>query len=114
MSQRTEQVASVIKQRLGELISREVELPLDHLATITRVEVTPDLKEANVFISVLPFDSSEEILGLLNEQRGRLQKMLHEDMTMKFSPKLNLLQDTQPEQASEIERLIDEELSMFG
>ena len=114
MSKRTEQVSANLQRLLGEIINRDIELPEDHLVTITRVEVTADLQNAKVFVSVLPFDSADEIIRLLQNKQGRIQKELHSQLTMKFSPKLSFLFDQQEEKAAEIERLIDEEVAKFS
>lgn len=111
MSQRTDQVESQIQRLLGEVLNREIELPEGHLATVTRVSITRDLKNARVFVSVLPFDSSDSVMKILQNNRGMIQKELHSQLTMKFSPKLEFLLDKQAEYADQIERLIDEEMT---
>ena len=113
MSQRTEQVEATLKKILGEIFTRDVEFPEDHLATITRVEVAPDLKNAKVYISVLPYDSGEDVLTMLQGQRSRIQKEAHAHLTMKFSPVFEFILDDQGEKADVIERLIDQEVELF-
>lgn len=111
MTQRTDQVESQIQRILGAVLNREIELPEGHLATITRVLINPDLKNAKVFISVLPFANSNSVMKILKNNRGMIQKELHSQLTMKFSPKLEFLLDKQPEYADQIEKLIDEEMT---
>ena len=113
MSQRTEQVAAKLKKTLGEIFTRDLELPEDHLVTISRIDVPPDLKTAKVYISILPYDSSEEIMVLLQRKRVMLQQEASKRLEMKFSPVLEFIHDKQPEEASVIERLIDEEVGLF-
>lgn len=107
MSIRTEQVESMIQQHLGEVFSREVELPEGTLATIASVSVPPDLKRAIVSISVLPFDKSKAVLKRLKGQKGHIQKELHKMMVMKSSPKLEFKIDTTQEHVSQLEELMD-------
>lgn len=109
MSQRTEQVSSQIQQLLGEIINREVELPQNHLATVSRVIVTPDLRKADVHISVLPFESSQQVVNVLKNNKGVIQKELNSNIEMKFSPKLEFFVDEQQEYAEQIDRLIEED-----
>ena len=113
MSQRTEQVESTLKKIVAELLTKEVELPQDHLVTVTRVTVAPDLKNATIFVSVLPFDSAYEVMPLLDKHRHTIQQEAVKQMTMKNSPVFKFQLDTKPEEASEIERLIDEEMGLF-
>lgn len=114
MTKRTDQVSANMQRLLGEIINRDIELPEDHLVTVTGIDVNPDLKNAKVHVSVLPFDSRHEIMNLLGAKQGRIQKELHAQLTMKFSPKLTFVLDEKEEKASEIERLIDEEVAKFS
>lgn len=113
MSQRTEQVESTLKKILGEVMTREVELPMDHLVTVSRVEVNPDLKNAKVYLSILPFESAHEVMPMLRKQKNHIQQEVHKRLEMKFSPVLDFVLDTKAEEASEMERLIDEEMNLF-
>lgn len=109
MSRRTEQVESLIGHLLGDVFSRSLEFPDGTLATISRVEVPPDLKTANVYISVLPFAESERVMGYLIRNRNRVQKEIAKGMVMKITPKIMFILDDLPEHASQIDRLIEEE-----
>ena len=109
MSIRTEQVASLIKEIMGDLFTREVEFPEGTLATITRVTIPADLKNASVYVSVLPFARGAEVMNVIRRAQSRLQYGMSKQLTMKFSPRLHFVFDEQPEKAAEIERLIDEE-----
>ncbi len=110
MSQRTDQVAERIHRLVGDAFQRELEFPEGVLPTISRVEITPDLKRANIYITVLPFARSEEVMAYLVRQRKPIQKQVHQKLTMKFVPELYFVSDSQTEHASNIERLLDEEL----
>lgn len=110
MSQRTDQVAERIHRLVGDAFQRELEFPEGVLPTISRVEITPDLKRANIYITVLPFARSEEVMAYLVRQRKPIQKQVHKQLTMKFVPELYFVSDSQTEHASNIERLLDEEL----
>ena len=109
MSQRTEQVASELAQIIGEIFSRELEFPDGTLATITRVEVMPDLKYADVYISVLPFAESERVMGYLIRQRGQVQKAIGRHLVMRNTPKIMFRLDTLPEHAAQLEAIMDKE-----
>jgi ribosome-binding factor A len=62
MTKRTEQLSALIQHNLNEIFVREVEFPLGTLATITRVEVTPDLSWAMVDLSILPISKQGSVL----------------------------------------------------
>ncbi|MBT3690248.1 ribosome-binding factor A, partial [bacterium] len=53
MEQRARQIAEVIQHELNNFFVREVEFPKDSLATLIKVDVTPDLKHAILYVSIL-------------------------------------------------------------
>lgn len=105
MSQRTEKVASVLQHELGRLLS-EVELP--HLTTIREIEVTPDLRFAKVWLSILPDTEETEgtILDLLQSQVYNWQGVLNRKLGMKIVPRISFAVDHSGEYASHINDLI--------
>lgn len=107
-STRIEKVNKLLKQKVGEFILREVELPSDCFATINRVRTTRDLKSAEVFISVLPDDHKEKIISILERNLPKIQADLADYLEMKSTPKLVLKIDDQAQRANEIENLLDE------
>lgn len=107
MSHRIYQINEVIKQHLNSFILTEIEFPKNCLATITRVETTKDLRQAKVWISVMPTAYTKKILGKFNHQIGRLQHLLNQKLSMKPLPKLRFLIDDTEQKAFEIEELLD-------
>ena len=61
MKHRPERASALIIEELGKIILKEVEIP-DTLVTITGVEVTKDLSQATVKISVYPSEKTAETL----------------------------------------------------
>ena len=55
MKHRIERVCEVLKRELGQIILRELTFPTP-LVTISGVDITPDLKQAHVYVSALGTD----------------------------------------------------------
>ncbi|HET9085383.1 MAG TPA: 30S ribosome-binding factor RbfA, partial [Candidatus Limnocylindrales bacterium] len=53
MTQRTDRIDELLRQEIGSIVSREVADPRIGFATITKVETTPDLRHAKVWVSVI-------------------------------------------------------------
>ena len=53
MSRRVNRVEEACKEELSEILQREVKDPRIGFVTITRVRITPDLKHAVVYVSIL-------------------------------------------------------------
>jgi ribosome-binding factor A len=108
-TRRTRQVADVIRAELVRLIRDEVHDPEVGFATITGVEMTPDLKTARVFISVLgPAEQFAKTVAALNKARGFLRGPVGRNCGLKFAPELAFAEDHSLERGARIEELLRE------
>ena len=106
MSRRTEKVSSVLQQEVGDYL-KQLELPV--LTTISRVEVTPDLKWCKVWITIMGDNKSQkETVDVLNENLRDMQRELNHKLTMKFVPKIKFVVDHGEEYAAKINQLLRE------
>jgi ribosome-binding factor A len=105
MSRRTEQVASLVQRHLGQAMQK---LELPYLVTISKVEVTHDLKHGKVWITVLPSgeENEAEILGVLKDNQYDLQGHLLREFAMKNVPRIHFVIDHSQEYAAHINELI--------
>ena len=87
MKHRMLRVNEVVKRELSGILARELSFE-GALVTINHVEVSSDLKSAQVFVSVLGSASGETVMKKLEEQRPALQSELAGRVTMKFTPHL--------------------------
>jgi ribosome-binding factor A len=107
MSRRTEQVAEAIKEEVSTLIQRELKDPRLGFVTVTRVEVSPDLKYAKVFFSVLGDENTKaETLKVLKRASGFLRHELSHILTMRYTPELHFEFDVAMEHGDKIQRLL--------
>jgi ribosome-binding factor A len=107
MSRRTEQVAEAIKEEVSTLIQRELKDPRLGFVTVTRVEVSPDLKYAKVFFSVLGDDNTKtETLKVLKRASGFLRRELSRILTTRYTPELHFEFDVAMEHGDKIQRLL--------
>ena len=107
MSQRISQINSLIQHELGQIIHENIELPENHLITITKVQTSKDIKYAKIFVSLMPENQRGTLLKRLTKAAPLFQKELAEKMLTKFSPKLNFVVDENEIYASEIDKLLD-------
>lgn len=86
MSQRTEQVAEELRKIVSRIMIEDVNDPSLGFVTITRVEVTPDLRFARVFYSVLGDDTQKALTEIaLSENLGRIKHLSVERINLKFA-----------------------------
>ncbi len=87
MSHRVGRFASTLQQCLAEIVRSDLDDPDLKFVAITRVDVSPDLKNANVFVSDslgVAGDPAEK----LNKARGFIKKRLVKKMVLKYVPEL--------------------------
>src|SRR5690606_11618299 len=76
MSTRAEKVASLLKREVTQTIQRELSDPrIEGLVSITRVKVTDDLRDATVYVSVLPAQHGRKVVAALVDGTRHIQKV---------------------------------------
>jgi ribosome-binding factor A len=83
---------------------RLIPIPL----TITKVNITPDLKVANCYF--LPFNtklSEEELLKALEESRYIIRQYVTKEINLKYSPEIRFFYDQAFENAAKIDLLLN-------
>ncbi|MGA2360901.1 MAG: 30S ribosome-binding factor RbfA [Candidatus Aminicenantales bacterium] len=104
---RARRVAELIQEELGRLMIREFQDPSSGLVTVTRVEVTPDLLNAHVSLSVFGAADPQGFLDRLEKSKGYIRKTLASRVKLKYNPGLFFALDEGPEYADKIDRLIE-------
>ena len=90
MKHRLERVNEVIKRELSEIISREINFSAQTLVTLHAVDITPDLRQCHVFVSVIGKpEQKSRALAELGEHRAMLQRELAKRVVLKYTPHLN-------------------------
>ena len=110
MSRRTARVSELLRDEISALLLREVKDPrISGLVSIVSVDVSPDLRQARVFVSVLGSSEEQEAtLRGLRAAEGFLRGQLGERLTMRRIPALRFQQDRSIEQGSRILRIMAE------
>ncbi|MFC4775349.1 30S ribosome-binding factor RbfA [Paenibacillus sp. GCM10023252] len=105
---RVGRVGEQIKKELSQIISSELKDPRIGFITVTGVEVTNDLSQAKVYLSVLGSDEQkEETLKALARGTGFIRSELGKRMRLRHTPVLLFKFDSSIEYGSRIESLLD-------
>ena len=78
------------------------------LASITEVEVSPDLHFARVFVSGLKEDETRKLVDELQQRRGRIRSNLGKRIRLRYTPELDFRFDETTMRAGRIEDLLGE------
>ena len=110
-TRRQEKVARVIREVVSDVIANHLNDPrITGFISVTRVEVTADLRSAEVYLSI--FASAEgakdRTLAAITHARARIQSFLAEALDSKFCPVLRFHEDEQFRKTLEVMKLIDQ------
>jgi ribosome-binding factor A len=108
MTLRTDRVASLIREEVGMLLSRKYQDPRYGLVTVTEVRVTPDLRIANIFISIMGDDArKEETMKAIEQDKKSIRSFLGSHVRTKFTPDINFHLDESLDRLEKINRIIE-------
>lgn len=110
MNRRTARLNELIKAELSEVIRREMKDPrVAELTSILGVEISPDLRVAKVYVSVLGTpDEQEDTIRALRSGQGFLRNKLGDRLTLKRIPTLDIHLDRSIERGNRLLQLMSE------
>ena len=98
MSRRTDRISSLIRQTLGQLLLSKLSDPRVGPArtSITHIDVADDLLSAKVYVSVIGSEADQrKALRALQRAGGRLQELMMRQITLRHTPILEFVADTE-------------------
>ena len=104
-TRRTSKVGEMIRDALVEVLRSDAKLDMG-LASITGVDVSPDLHFARVFISGLKEEDTKAVVKDLQAARGRIRGHLGKRIHLRYTPELEFKYDETTMRASRIEELL--------
>src|SRR6266480_922671 len=87
MKHRQLRVNELVKRELSAIIARELNFE-GVLVSVNAVNVTPDLKNAHVFVSILGSANGASVIDRLEAHRPALQAELSRHVVLKYTPHL--------------------------
>ena len=87
MKHRQLRVNELVKRELSATIAREINFE-GALVSVNAVDVTPDLKSAHVFVSILGPAPGASVIDKLEAHRPALQAELSRHVVLKYTPHL--------------------------
>jgi ribosome-binding factor A len=107
-SQRQRQVAELIHQEISQLIQYSTQDPRLGFVTVTGVDVTGDLRQARVYISVLGDEKeAKSTLKVLAGAANYFRREMSETLTLRYIPELTFKLDDSLERGDRVEKLLD-------
>jgi ribosome-binding factor A len=110
MTRRTERINDLLREEISDLLRRGVKDPrVGGLVSITDVSVSPDLRRAKVYVSVLGTDEEKaSTLRALGAAAHFVRRELRKRLTIRRTPELDFIPDDSLERGAHILDLLEQ------
>jgi len=105
---RSQRVGDLVREEIADIIMYKLKDPRIGFITVTGVDMSPDLKSAKVFVSILKEDERELVLEILNSSKNFFRSLLSKRLKMKVIPNVEFRLDTSIEYGFKIDKLLKE------
>jgi len=104
---RTQRIADLIHRIIAKLIREEFKDPRVGMVTVSEVTVSPDLKHAKIYVTVLEDPKTAQTLKILNEASGFFRSRLASDLQLRVIPKPHFIFDDSVVRGTRIASLLE-------
>ncbi len=109
-SRRLQQVARTLQREISQVILTELKDPRVGFVTVTKVEPSPDLRSARVYLSVMGDEKGERLtLAALRHATGYIQTLVTERLHMRYAPALRFHVDSSVKGTLRVSQLLEED-----
>ena len=106
---RQERVAEAIRKEVSVILHDELKDPRLGFVTITRVELTQDLRSARIFFSVLGQEEDyKKTKEALESASGFIRRLIAQRIKLRFAPELAFYEDRSSEYSVRIEEVLNQ------
>ncbi|MFC1730266.1 30S ribosome-binding factor RbfA [candidate division KSB1 bacterium] len=105
---RKQRVAELVRDASSRIIQKDFTARLPAMVTVMRVEMTDDLKNARIFISLYGTDEEKKVsLEILRKALKYIRRQLGGAIKIRHLPFLTFIEDSSLEHAFKIEALLN-------
>ena len=98
-----------IKKELSQVINYELKNPnVTGMISVTKVKVTPDLKYAKVYVSILNSKNISKTMEGLKESSGFMRSKIAKNVNLRITPELVFEVDDSLEYGEKIDSILKE------
>ena len=92
--QRIDRISEEVRHEVDRIIREELHDPrVSGTFSITRAEVTRDLRYAKIYVSVLEDDKRDDLMKALKSAAGYVRRSLGKNMLIRYAPELQFVSD---------------------
>ena len=105
--QRIDRISEEVRREVDAIIREELHDPrVGGTWSLTRAEVTGDLRYAKIYISVLEDDRREALMDALKNAKGYIRRALGKRMIIRYTPELIFVSDKNIEYGVHIAKML--------
>lgn len=115
-SRRQERVARVVRESVSDTIANRLNDPrIEGFVSVTEVDVSADLRNADVFLSIITDDEAvrRKTFVAIEHAANHIRAQLSQRMTSKFCPRLNFREDSKIKNTLETLKIIEDAAREF-
>lgn len=105
---RSQRLSVLLKEEVADIIMNKIKDPRLGFITVTDLELSDDLRNAKVFISVLKAEDRVQSLQILNEAKGFVRGEIAKRLRIKIIPTFEFVFDESIERGFRIDELLKE------
>ena len=106
---RFNRVNEELRKQISSIIMNDIKDPhLTGLISVTKAKVTPDLKYAKVYVSILNAKNIKEDLAILKKSSGLTRSLLAQRMNLRITPEIIFELDDSMEYGARIDSILKE------
>mgnify|MGYP003307147039 FL=1 len=104
---RSQRIQELLLEEISKLLQSGLKDPRIGFATLTRVEVSDNLKHAKVFVSVMGSEQEKiDTLEALKSAKGFIRNSLGKNLYLRYLPELEFKKDDNAEHVEKITRIL--------
>ncbi|MCI8482050.1 MAG: 30S ribosome-binding factor RbfA [Clostridia bacterium] len=104
---RFERINEELKKEISHIISYELKNPnVTGLISVTKVKITPDLKYAKIYVSILNSKNETETLEGLKKSSGFIRTQIAKKINLRITPELVFERDDSIEYGARIDSIL--------
>ena len=105
---RSQRIQELLLGEISKLLQDGLKDPRIGFATLTRVEVSDNLKHAKVFVSVMGSEKEKkQTLEALKSAKGFIRNYLGKNLYLRYLPELEFKKDENAEHVEKITRILN-------
>ncbi|HEY9745262.1 MAG TPA: 30S ribosome-binding factor RbfA [Oculatellaceae cyanobacterium] len=108
---RADRVRKALIREFSDILANAIKEPqlMNHLISVTDVEVSGDLRHAKVFVSIMDEEAvQQEVMAILKEYTPKFRYEIGQRVRLRYTPEIDIRLDSSLERGSRVTQLLNQ------